>query len=96
MYFFPDFWVGRGTEGVISTKVMEVLFLERSWAGLGIVGCGKRLGSTTNGSSGVMGSNCGTGPVVTTGKLVIKVVVGSTSVGSTRSSGLHLKGVTVL
>ena len=79
MCFFPDFWVGRGTEGVISTK-----------------GCGKRLGSTTNGSSGVMGSNCGTGPVVTTGKLVIKVVVGSTSVGSTRSSGLHLKGVTVL
>ena len=57
MYFFPDFWVGWGTEGVISTKVMEVLFLERSWAGLGIVGCGKRLGSTTNGSSGIIGSN---------------------------------------
>ena len=57
MYFSPDFWVGWCTEGVISTMVMEVLFLERSWAGLDIVGCGLGLGSTTIGSSDIIGSN---------------------------------------
>ena len=57
MYFFPDFWVGWCTEGLISTMVMEVLILERSWAGLDIVGCRVGLGSTTIGSSDITGSD---------------------------------------
>ena len=57
MYFFPDFWVGWCTEGVISTMVMEVLILERSWAGLDIVGCRLGLVSTTIGSSDIIGSD---------------------------------------
>ena len=57
MDFFPDFWVDWCTEGLISTIVMEVLFLERSWAGLDIVGCRVGLGSTTIGSSDITGSD---------------------------------------
>ena len=48
--FFPDFWVEWCTEGLISTTVMEVLILERSWAGLDTTGCRVGLDSTTIGS----------------------------------------------
>ena len=57
MDFFPDFWVDWCTEGLISTIVMEVLFLEKSWTGLDIVGCRVGLGSTTIGSSDITGSD---------------------------------------
>ena len=61
--------VNRGCKGLVSTTEIDVLFLERSWAGLvglDATGCGTLTGSTTTGTKlGVTGCETLTGSTTT-------------------------------